>query len=111
MTRGDRNEARKVLSGGVDTALSTKGGGSFTRKGVKRTVECVPQAHGKEVEYELTDCEQSYMEDEGRSLGVGFQEQASNHPKLLRSRAVVVSVGAKVQGVPWAGMDQRDERK
>jgi len=24
------------------------------------------------------------MEDEGRSLGVGFQERASNHSKLLR---------------------------
>ena len=37
----------------------------------------------------------SYTEDEGRSLGVGFQERASNHPKLLRSRVVVVSVGVK----------------
>lgn len=35
------------------------------------------------------------MEDEGRPLEVGFQERASNHPKLLRSRAVVVSVGVK----------------
>ena len=29
------------------------------------------------------------------SLGVGYQEQAPNHPKLLRSRVVVVSVGEK----------------
>lgn len=35
------------------------------------------------------------MKDEGRPLGVGFQERASNHPKLLRLRAVVVSVGVK----------------
>ena len=40
------------------------------------------------------------MRDEGRSrmawpLGVGYQEQASNHSELLRSRAVVVSVGVK----------------
>jgi hypothetical protein len=36
--------------------------------------------------------------DEGRPLGIGFQEQVSNHSKLLRSRAVVVvSVGAKVR--------------
>lgn len=35
------------------------------------------------------------MKDEGRSLEVGFQERASNHPKLLRLRAVVVSVGVK----------------
>ncbi len=28
------------------------------------------------------------MEDEGRPFEVGFQERASNHPKLLRLRAV-----------------------
>ena len=30
------------------------------------------------------------MKDEGRPLGIGFQERVSNHSKLLRSRAVVV---------------------
>ena len=35
------------------------------------------------------------MGDEGRPFEVGFQERASNHPKLLRSRVVVVSVGVK----------------
>ena len=35
--------------------------------------------------------------DEGRPLGIGFQEQVSNHSKLLRLRAVVVSVGAKAR--------------
>ena len=35
------------------------------------------------------------MRDEGRPLEVGLQERASNRPKLLRSRAVVVSVGGK----------------
>ena len=40
------------------------------------------------------------MRDEGRlrkawPLGVGYQEQASNRFKLLRSRVVVVSVGVK----------------
>ena len=35
--------------------------------------------------------------DEGRPLEIGFQEQVSNHSKLLRSRAVVVSVGAKAR--------------
>ena len=35
------------------------------------------------------------MNDEGRSFGVGFQRQASNHPKLLRSKALVVSVRVK----------------
>ena len=52
------------------------------------------------------------MRDGGRPSGVGFQERASNHPKLLRSRAVVVSIGVKASGIiPRAGMDQRDERK
>ena len=37
----------------------------------------------------------SYMRDEGRSLGAGLQEQASNYLKLLRLRAVVVSVAGK----------------
>jgi len=35
------------------------------------------------------------FEDAGGPLGAGLQEQASNDPKLLRSRAVVVSVGGK----------------
>ena len=34
--------------------------------------------------------------DEGRPLGAGLQEQASNHLKLLWSRAKVVSVEEKV---------------
>jgi hypothetical protein len=40
----------------------------------------------------------SCTRDEGRPFGVGFQERASNHSKLLRSRAVVVSVGVKALG-------------
>jgi hypothetical protein len=35
---------------------------------------------------------QSCAEDEGGPLGVGLQEQASNHLKLLWSKAMVVSV-------------------
>ena len=51
----------------------------------------------------------SCMRDEGRSrkawpLGVGDQEQASNHSKLLRSRVVVVSVGVKVPESSGAGV-------
>ena len=38
----------------------------------------------------------SCTRDEGRPFGVGFQERAPNHSKLLRSKAVVVSVGVKV---------------
>ncbi len=49
-------------------------------------------------------------EDEGRSLGVGLQEQASKHLKPLWSKAMVVSVEEKV---PQTGsvVNQRDERK
>jgi hypothetical protein len=36
------------------------------------------------------------MEDEGRPLGAGLQELASNHLKLHWSRAIVVSVKEKV---------------
>jgi len=33
------------------------------------------------------------VKDEGRPLGIGFQEPAPNQSKLLRSKGVVVSVG------------------
>ena len=36
-----------------------------------------------------------FIKDEGRPLGVGFQEQASNHHKLRELRASVVSVVGK----------------
>jgi hypothetical protein len=43
----------------------------------------------------------SCTKDEGEwPFGVGFQERASNHSKLLRTKAVVVSVGAKFRGLP-----------
>jgi hypothetical protein len=35
--------------------------------------------------------------DEGGPLGLGDQEPSSSHCKLLRSKAVVVSVAAKVR--------------
>ena len=44
-----------------------------------------------------------------RLPGVGFQEQASNHFKLLQLRAVVVSVEGKVARELAIGVDQRDE--
>ena len=36
-------------------------------------------------------------EDEGRPLGAAMQVEASNHLKLLRSKAVVVSVKEKAK--------------
>ena len=52
-----------------------------------------------------------FTKDEGRPLGVGLQEQASNHLKLLRSRAVVVSVEGKGGAGPRQVWIERDERK
>ena len=53
----------------------------------------------------------SCAEDEGGPLGAGLQEQASNHLKLLWSKAMVVSVEEKSRHKIAAGMTQRDERK
>ena len=39
------------------------------------------------------------MKDDGRPIGIDFQEWVPNHPKRLWSRATVVSVGGKVQGI------------
>jgi len=50
-------------------------------------------------------------EDEGGPLGAGLQEQASNHLKLLWSKATVVSVEEKSRHKIAAGGTQRDERK
>ena len=49
--------------------------------------------------------------DEGRSLGVALQEEASNHLKLLWSKAMVVSVKEKVPPQTGSVVNQRDERK
>ena len=61
-------------------------------------VESVPQAHSEEGSVRTDELWRSCTEDEGRPLGVGFQERASNHPKLLCSRDMVVSVGVKASG-------------
>ena len=51
------------------------------------------------------------QKDEGRPLGAGLQEQASNHLKLLWSKATVVSVEEKSRQRIVAGRDQGDECK
>jgi len=50
-------------------------------------------------------------EDEGGPLEAGLQEQASNHLKLLWTKAAVVSVEEKSRHKIAAGRTQRDERK
>jgi hypothetical protein len=50
-------------------------------------------------------------EDEGGPLGAGLQEQASNHLKLLWSKAMVVSVEEKAWQKTVSGENQGDERK
>jgi hypothetical protein len=49
--------------------------------------------------------------DEGGPLGAGLQEQASNHLKLLWSKALVVSVEEKAWQKTVSGEDQGDERE
>jgi hypothetical protein len=39
------------------------------------------------------------LKDDGRPIGIDFQEWVPNHPKRLWSRATVVSVGGKVQEI------------
>ena len=55
---------------------------------------CVPRGTDNEPARAERKC-RNCTRDEGRPLEVGLQEQASNHPKLLRSRAVVVGVEGK----------------
>ena len=50
-------------------------------------------------------------EDEGGPLGAGLQELASNHLKLLWSKAMVVSVEEKAWQKTVSGENQGDERK
>ena len=50
-------------------------------------------------------------EDEGRPLGAGLQEQASNYLKLLWPKSMVVSVEEKAWQKTVSGEDQGDERK
>ncbi len=44
-------------------------------------------------------------------FAVALQGEAANHPELLRSRAVVVSVVGKVAPLSAAGVDHEGERK
>ena len=53
----------------------------------------VPRRHLKEKKYEMPRCLKvpSCARDEGRPLGIGFQERMSNRLMLLWSRAMVVN--------------------
>ena len=53
----------------------------------------------------------SCTRDEGRSLGAGLQELASNRLKLHGLRALVVSVEGKDMAETMSGEVQGDERK
>ena len=43
----------------------------------------------------------SCVRDDGRPIGIGFQERVPNRSELLRSKDVVVSVGREVPGETW----------
>ena len=58
-----------------------------------------PQRHSERRCQKTDNVSYSCVNDEGRPLGIGFQERVPNHSKRLRSKAVVVSVGAKVRGM------------
>ena len=47
--------------------------------------------------------------DEGRPLEIGFQEQVSNHPKLLRSRVVVVLCQERVRQCEHDAVPEMEE--
>ena len=47
----------------------------------------------------------------GWPSAVVVQAEAANHPELLRSRAVVVSVVGKSRALSAAGVDHEGERK
>jgi hypothetical protein len=49
----------------------------------------------------------SYKEDDGRPIGVGYQEQASNRFKLLLLRVRVVSVEEKSRTLGRYGLERR----
>jgi hypothetical protein len=63
---------------------------------VRYADDCVPRTHRRK---KVRNC----VRDGGRSSGAGRQGQASNHRKLRRSKAGVVSVAEK------AGLDPSDE--
>jgi hypothetical protein len=51
----------------------------------------------EEVRNEQLTVWKSCANDDGRPIGIGFQEQVPNQSKLLRSKGVVVSVGSKAR--------------
>ena len=51
------------------------------------------------------------LTDEGRSLGVGLQEQAPNHRRRLWPKATVVNAEGKGSDVTGAGDGQEEDRK
>ena len=66
---------------------------------------------GRKAQDELTELCTSCVRDEGRPFGVGFQEQTSNHSKLLRSKAVGGGRWRlKCRGQPRTGVGQGDEQ-
>jgi hypothetical protein len=71
----------------------------------------VLQRQRKGVRDELKTLSYSCVKDEGRPLGIGFQERVPNHPRLLWSRAMVASAGGKARAKTRAGEHPRDERE
>jgi hypothetical protein len=69
----------------VLTGISVEFNGSSqvkTAREIRRQHVCSRGTEG--VEGEMKSVLYSCVEDEGRPLGIGFQEQVSNQPELLR---------------------------
>ena len=56
-------------------------------------------------------CVRNCLNDEGRSLGIGLQEQVPNHLRRLWSKAMVVKRGRKRSGITASGDRQEEDRK
>jgi len=56
----------------------------------KKKVRC---RGAERVRYELKTVSYSCVDDDGRPIGIGFQERVSNQPEPLRPKDLVVSVG------------------
>ena len=65
--------------------------------------------HERTLKYKLSVC--NCIKDEGRPLGAGLQEQASNRLKLHWLRVIVVSVKEKARQKTVSGVSQGDECK
>jgi len=81
---------RTALHGSRHRVAGNSGRGTWNAEWSSDTEDSLPRCVTN-----VSENLQSCTEDGRRPPGVGFQESASNHPELLRSKGVVVSVRGK----------------